>query len=370
MLRSSGIAISLVCAMAATSLTGCTTFNTVFGKQMPRATASDPVVEIVCLWQPGEGRDPDGLPCKGFLGQIMFLSRSTATPVICEGAVRVYLFDDQGTLEEQIKPLRQFDFDDGSWQIHLTETAFGPTYNVFIPYVRRGVTDANCSLRVRLKNKQGMQVFSDLTNMSLSGHSRTAGAEAKPISNIDLERQTVEALNGSLRRTTTIPTNQSPSAVNVASTAKPPAQPNAIQLASHEVSETNAKDAAESDRIRRLEAMMEKLLEQKTAANVPVPAPIADPITARTAASGHPTEQTSGSTTSSRRFVIRQSDDAESQRSSPARRPHPLDDDDQDPSRFSHDEDRISTSALDESVEATYLPRSSMNGQRLRRSSQ
>jgi hypothetical protein len=373
MFRSSGIAIALASIVIATSLTGCATFNAAFGKKMPRATSGDPVVEIICLWQPGEGRDPDGIPCKGFLGQVMFLNSSTSTPVVMEGSVRIYLFDDQGTPEEQAKPLRIFDFPDGPWQIHLTETAFGPSYSVFVPYVRRGVTEANCALRVRFNPKQGSPVFSDITNMSLTGHTRTIGVEAKPITRVDLEKQTVDAVTGSLLRTTTIstgPTGSTPQTANTLTAANPPAQANPIQLAAHEVPAPAAKDSAETERIKRLEAMMEKLLEQKAA--VPTTAVPTQPERNIVQASltKRAEDRSIDASTSSRRFVIRRSEEAEPQRSAPARRRHPLDDDGQEPSRLPSDDQRVRRSplddGLDESVETTYLPRSSMNSRRYR----
>lgn len=252
---------------------GCATFHIPFPKRIPKASASDPVVQILCLWQQAEGRDPDGYPCKGFAGQILFLSSKAATPVQCDGDVRIYLFDDLGTPEEQSKPLRQFDFDSGSWKIHLTETSLGPTYSVFVPYVRRGVKDANCALRVRLKPSYGQSVFSDLMNMPLNGNKKpVSGPEAKPLSVEEVNLDAAYDLAGKLRRTTTISLGPNPKTTDSLTVAKKPEVSNPIQLMSHEVPAEAPKASAESERIRQLEEIVKQLMEQKSQ---PVVAPAA-----------------------------------------------------------------------------------------------
>ena len=244
---------------------GCATFHIPFPKKIPKASASDPVVQILCLWQQAEGRDPDGYPCKGFAGQILFLSSKAATPVQCDGDVRIYLFDDLGTAEEQTKPIRQFDFDTGSWKVHLTETSLGPTYSVFVPYVRRGVKDANCALRVRLKPSYGQFVFSDLSNMSLNGNKKPVmGVEAKPLSVEETDSEAAKDLASRLHRTTTISLGSNPKITDSLNVAKKEANSNPIQLMSHEEPAKLPKESAESERIRQLEAMVKQLMEQKS----------------------------------------------------------------------------------------------------------
>jgi len=274
----------LTFAMIVCGFAGCTTFHFPFEKRMPRATASDPAVQMLCLWQQAEGRDPEGYPCKGFSGQILFLSNKAATPVQIDGAVRIYLFDDQGTEEDQTKPIRQFDFDAGSWAIHLTETSLGPTYSVFVPYVRRGVKEANCALRVRLKPKQGPTIFSELSSMPLNGNKKPVmGTDAKPLSVEEVDRDAADAMSQKLHRTTTISMGSNPKItesvakkdVNAAKKDVTAAQKdvNAGQVtqASHEVVSEAPKESPEAERIRKLEAMVQQLQEQKATV-------VADPV--------------------------------------------------------------------------------------------
>ncbi len=148
---------------------GCATIGLPWSKdRIVRATANNPAVQVLCLWQPSTGRDPDGLPCRGFAGQIIFLSGVNTTPLAVDGDVRIYVFDDQGTLEERSVP-RLWDFDSGAWNMHLTNSSLGAAYSVFIPYTRPGSQQTSCTLRLRLTPKQGQPIFSETASVILPG---------------------------------------------------------------------------------------------------------------------------------------------------------------------------------------------------------
>lgn len=268
------IVSNLTYALFVCGFSGCAMFHFPFEKKMPKATAGDPAVQMLCLWQQAEGRDPEGFPCKGFSGQILFLSNKAATPVQIDGEVRIYLFDDQGTEEEQTKPIRQFDFDAGSWAIHLAESSLGPTYSVFVPYVRRGVKDANCALRVRFKPKRGPTIFSDLSNMPLNGNKKPlTGGDAKPLSTEEVDRDAADALSQKLHRTTTISMGSNPKITESVAGPKRDFNAGQVTLASHQVVSEATTESADAERIRKLEAMVQQLQEQKTPAVAePVPA--------------------------------------------------------------------------------------------------
>lgn len=360
---------TLSCVVLMSSLIGCTTMHMSFGKKIPKATAADPAVEILCLWQLSEGRDPEGYPCKGFSGQILFLSSHSSSPVEIEGDVRIYLFDDQGSPEEQAKPLRQFDFDNGSWAIHLADSPLGPAYSVFIPYVRRGTTDANCSLRVRLKPKQGPVVFSDFSNMALNGSKKPLkGEDAKPISKEEVDKMAADAMASTLRRTTTISMDPKAKSVDIATESKPPANTNQVQLASHEVPTASTKESADAERIRRLEAMVQQLVEQKNEGSPRVQTSSADygiqPAELEDDAS-QPTERLKVD----RRRKLRRYEESESSETPVRRRAHPLDEDQpssqRSAKRFAQEPDL--GDPFDSAIETTSIPRYTRQDQRYQR---
>ncbi len=151
-------------------------------EMLPIASAENPVHEVICLWEPGEGTGLDGLPCRGFVGKVMFFAHGIDPPVRVEGDVRVYMFDDQGSAEEQQHPIHQFNFDSKAFQAFLSETNVGAAYQFFLPYTRSGAHRAACSLRLRLTPPDGRPVYSKMGTLILPGTTRRTAD--KPIAEI------------------------------------------------------------------------------------------------------------------------------------------------------------------------------------------
>jgi len=164
-------AITLLLALSVPLLSGCAATGLLWKSddtELSWADRDNPALRCLCVWQPAEGTW-EGKPTRGFGGQIFFLPRSGHNPVAVHGDVRIYVFDDQGTAEEQAKPLHKFDFIKGAWQQYLGQTQFGPAYNIFIPYTRPGQHQAECVLRVRLVSDDGPTVHSDMARVMLKG---------------------------------------------------------------------------------------------------------------------------------------------------------------------------------------------------------
>lgn len=155
-------------------LTGCATSGLVSDatpvKKFAKATPQSPAVKCLCVWQTADGFDSQGKSCRGVAGQVFFFNRDSAIPVMVNGDVHVFVFDDQGSEAEQSKPLSQFDIDRQTWNTQLTRTQFGPAYRLFVPYTRSGRNQAELALRLRLTPDSGPVVFSDLSTITLTGH--------------------------------------------------------------------------------------------------------------------------------------------------------------------------------------------------------
>jgi len=159
----------LACMLAPT---GCATTGLFDFNQQAKfetADAENPVIRAMCLWQPAEGTGLDNVPTRGFAGQIYFFTQNNDQPVALDGDIRIYLFDDSGTEDEQVKPIHQFDFLDGSFGNFLYETQLGPAYRLFVPYTKKGYHHTNCALRVRMIPKSGPTIYSDLVKVTLPG---------------------------------------------------------------------------------------------------------------------------------------------------------------------------------------------------------
>src|SRR5262245_32229519 len=91
--------------LAALVSTGCSHISVFSREKVVEADKQNPAAEVVSLWQPAKGPGLNNVPGRGFAGQILFFTRGSSTPVVVDGDVRVYLFDNQGTPEQQAKPL-------------------------------------------------------------------------------------------------------------------------------------------------------------------------------------------------------------------------------------------------------------------------
>ena len=275
MLLASRTMTSLLCGCLLLSLTGCAMLQLPFGKHhMPKASARNPVVQIVCIWQPSEGRDPSGMPCRGFAGQILFLAGRNSLPVKVEGDVRIYLFDDQGTSEEQTKPMHQYDFDSTSWSVHLTKGTLGPTYSVFVPYTRRGTYEAKCALRLRLKSvDQQPAVFSDMAAVPLDGRTKKSDDTEEQVPSTEEAKAATDAVSQTRRRTTTISMDRETSKPNTKNgRMQTDSLADRAEASSRRVQPANYEEGAESNdpeaqRIEQLEQLVQQMLEQQNGQN-------------------------------------------------------------------------------------------------------
>ena len=162
---------ALIGFMVVLSMAGCASvpFFGLTSVKFEQADAKNPAVDILAFWQPSEGAGPNGVPVRGFGAQIYFFTQSKQTPVAVDGSVRVYLFDDHGTVKNQSEPVAVFDFDAAHWKSGAHNSALGAGYSVFVPYPRNDYHQATCSLRIRFKPTAGPTIYSPPSTVVLSG---------------------------------------------------------------------------------------------------------------------------------------------------------------------------------------------------------
>lgn len=269
--------LGAIAALAVSTLTGCTGMQLLAWNGSETVDARNPVVEIVCMWQPAEGRDPRGIPSRGFAGQVLFFTRGGKQPVAVEGDVRVYLFENKGSVEQRSKPIHQFDFLGKAWTVHQYKGTLGTTYQVFIPYTKRDPHEVSCSLRVRLTPANGPVIYSDLVAVTLPGPKRededVPPGVPQPVAAADTSWETArrppatvtvepQAQNAGTRQSPVLRLDRETppttgSSIETAGTAPVPRAAATI---------TNPLDDSADRRIRRLENMIEQLLERDQAA--------------------------------------------------------------------------------------------------------
>ena len=216
--RPPAAAAALAVAIAMTS--GCTSLLSLGAARFARTQPSPEAAEILAVWQPGEGRDTNGLPARGFAGRLFFFAPTSPSPVPVDGDVTVFLFDDQGTPDEQSRPIYRFHFDSAAWQTYRTESDVGTAYQLFLPYTREGDHHAICTLRVQFKSAGGRNTLSDAADVVLTGQRAEDVAAGDPAAGVAVRPTEVRGDNArrkspsdtavSMPRSTTDSTDQSP----------------------------------------------------------------------------------------------------------------------------------------------------------------
>lgn len=160
------LVVCLVC-----SLSACKTLDLNFmgHKPLKKEDAHHPVREVICLWQPADGEDLNGLPGRGFAGQILFFASGYTESVVTSGEVCILVYDDQGSAEDMTKPIHEFKFPSEVWNLYSQESNFGAGYQVFIPYTRPGNHRAACSVRVKYTPGNGQPIYSQVASIVLPG---------------------------------------------------------------------------------------------------------------------------------------------------------------------------------------------------------
>lgn len=156
---------------------GCSAVPLLSMHRLKEADAQHPVGEILCVWEAAEGRGLDNLPCRGFGGQLLFFANGYKEPVKATGDVRIYVFDDIGVDGDAGKPVHQFDFPAVAWNALLKPSNLGASYQIFIPYTRKGLHGATCTLRVRFTPEGGLPVYSRMASVELAGHGTVSHPE-------------------------------------------------------------------------------------------------------------------------------------------------------------------------------------------------
>lgn len=155
---------------------GCASMSLPFGgpkSDIVHATAANPIMETMTLWEAGEGRGIDNLPTRGFAGQVLFFTYKDPSPAMVTGNVTVYVFDNLGSDEDQSRPLWQHTFTPEQWNALSVQTNLGTAYQLFVPYTRKGQHEAHCSVRIKFEPADGgPPVYSKMTNVKLDGNGK------------------------------------------------------------------------------------------------------------------------------------------------------------------------------------------------------
>jgi hypothetical protein len=166
-----GLVTAAVLLLSGGGCSGLPSFNSAAAK-IPKfqvADAKHPASEILAIWQPGEGPGRNGVPTRGIAGQLFFFGQSVAAPLVVTGNVRIYLFDNRGSVGEQSRPIQEYTMSPVVLNGHLQFCSLGPMYEIFLPYPRDDYHEAMCSLRLKFTPTEGETIYSTQSTVTLPG---------------------------------------------------------------------------------------------------------------------------------------------------------------------------------------------------------
>ena len=139
-------------------------------KEIEVASTEHPVYKMVCLWEPSEGQDQNGMPRRGLKGQLMFFTPASELPVAVNGDIKLYQFDNYGPRETWSKPVHEFTFTAEQWNRFLQPGMMGPTYSVFIPYMRSHADQVHVTMQMKyIPRDGGSTLYSHTSSTALPG---------------------------------------------------------------------------------------------------------------------------------------------------------------------------------------------------------
>jgi hypothetical protein len=139
-------------------------------------------VKMVCTWSDTVMTQAGQKPQRGFGGRIMFYEKDEKKPILVDGQLVVYAFDEIGRAQTDNKPTRRYVFPAEQIPLHMSKSELGASYSFWLPWDEAGGPRAEVGLICRFEPKGGAVVTSEQAKQKLSGTEPMQVAEgaAKP----------------------------------------------------------------------------------------------------------------------------------------------------------------------------------------------
>jgi hypothetical protein len=106
---------------------------------------------------------------RGFGGRIHFYDVEGGSPILVDGQLVVYGFDEQNRDPTDNRPTRRFVFPPEQLAQHMSESKIGPSYSVWLPWDAAGGEQKNISLICRFEPREGTLIVGDQSAQRLPG---------------------------------------------------------------------------------------------------------------------------------------------------------------------------------------------------------
>ncbi len=140
-------------------------------------------VRMVTAWTDTVLTQPGQKPQRGFGGRLMFYGKEGKKPILVDGQLVVYAFDEAGRDPTDNKPTRRYVFPADQISLHMSKSDIGASYSFWLPWDEAGGPRMDISLICRFEPKNGAVVTSEQTRHLLPGTmpaAQVAGVKQPP----------------------------------------------------------------------------------------------------------------------------------------------------------------------------------------------
>lgn len=125
---------------------------------------------MVCTWSDTIMSQPGKASQRGFGGRILFYEPEEKNPILVDGQLVVYAFDESGREPTDNKPTRRYVFPPEQVQLHMSKSELGASYSFFLPWDEGGGGPrTEVSLICRFEPKGGAVISGEQTRLVLPG---------------------------------------------------------------------------------------------------------------------------------------------------------------------------------------------------------
>jgi hypothetical protein len=126
-------------------------------------------VRMVGTWVDTVHTKPGQPAERGFGGRLMFYGKKEQKPILVDGQLVVYAFDEMGRAVTDNKPTRRYVFPPDQLPLHMSMSELGASYSFFLPWDEVGGPQTEVSLICRFEPKGGAQQLRERKPPYISG---------------------------------------------------------------------------------------------------------------------------------------------------------------------------------------------------------
>jgi hypothetical protein len=126
-------------------------------------------VRLVGTWADTVLQQAGKTPQRGFGGRLIFYGKKTNEPILVDGQLVIYAFDESNREPTDNRPTRRYVFPPDQVAQRMSETELGPSYSFWLPWDEVGGPQTDISLIARFEPQGGAVVVSEQTKHLLPG---------------------------------------------------------------------------------------------------------------------------------------------------------------------------------------------------------